>query len=41
MVGKASHHYFDVDAEIVYAVCANDIGDLAQAIQNMIAELEK
>jgi len=36
-----SYHYFDVDAEIVYAVCANEIGNLIQAVQNMMAELKK
>ncbi|MEW5986278.1 MAG: DUF86 domain-containing protein [Chloroflexota bacterium] len=35
-----SHHYFDLDAEVVYAVCTDHIGNLAQAIRQMIADLE-
>lgn len=36
-----SHHYFDLDAEVVYSVCANHIEVLAQAVQRMLADLEK
>ena len=36
-----SHHYFDLDAEIVYSVCANHIEVLTQTIQVMLADLEK
>ncbi len=35
-----SHHYFDVDAEVVYAVCADRIGELTEAIERMLAELD-
>jgi len=36
-----SHHYFDLDAEVVYSVCANHIEVLTQTIQVMLADLEK
>ena len=36
-----SHHYFDLDAEVVYSVCANHIEGLTQTIQVMLADLEK
>lgn len=35
-----SHQYFDLDADIVYAVCANRIKALEQTIQNMIAHIK-
>lgn len=35
-----SHQYFDLDADIVYAVCANRIGPLEQTVQNMIADIK-
>ncbi len=35
-----SHHYFDLDAEVVYAVCDTHIERLAQTIQRMLADLE-
>ena len=31
-----SHHYFDVDAEVVYAVCAKHIENLASPVQVML-----
>jgi len=34
-----SHHYFDVDAEIVYDVCVNYVPDLSETIQQMIDDL--
>jgi uncharacterized protein with HEPN domain len=34
-----SHHYFDLDAEIVYNACANHIDNLAQTVSEMIKEL--
>lgn len=34
-----SHHYFDVDADLIYDVCANHIGILGEKIQNMINDL--
>jgi len=34
-----SHHYFEVDAEVIYHVCNNYIEDMAQAILQMKDEL--
>jgi len=34
-----SHHYFDIDAEAVYAVCATHIPQLSRTLQRMIADL--
>jgi uncharacterized protein with HEPN domain len=34
-----SHHYFDVDADLIYDVCANHIGKLDEAIHKMIMGL--
>jgi len=34
-----THHYFDLDAEIVYSVCAQHIGVLEQTIEVMLADL--
>jgi len=36
-----SHHYFDLDADVVYSVCANHIEILTQTIQDMLADLGK
>lgn len=36
-----SHHYFDLDAEIVYSVCESHIEELIRAVQRMLTELEK
>ncbi len=35
-----SHHYFDLDAEIVYSVCTDHIGELAEEVRKMINDLE-
>ena len=35
-----SHHYFDLDAEVVYSVCENRIRVLTQIIQVMLADME-
>jgi uncharacterized protein with HEPN domain len=35
-----SHHYFDIDAELVYSVCANHITLVARAVEAMLADLE-
>ncbi|TKJ37955.1 antitoxin [candidate division LCP-89 bacterium B3_LCP] len=35
-----THHYFDLDAEVVYSVCDTHIEELAQTIQRMITDLE-
>jgi uncharacterized protein with HEPN domain len=34
-----SHHYFDLDAEIVYSVCTDHIGELAEEVRKMINDL--
>jgi len=34
-----SHHYFDIDAEIVYEVCAEHIPKLAESVRRMLDEL--
>lgn len=34
-----SHHYFDVDTEIIYDVCENHIKPLAETIQQIVDEL--
>lgn len=34
-----SHHYFDIDAEIIYDVCVNQIDKLGSAIQKIIEDL--
>jgi len=34
-----SHHYFDVDAEVVYGACEKHIGELARIVQRVIADL--
>ena len=36
-----SHHYFDMNAEIVYSVCAHHIGVLEQTVEMMLADLER
>jgi len=36
-----SHHYFDLDAEVVYSVCANHIPVLMQTVEAMLADLER
>ena len=33
-----SHHYFDLDAEIVYAVCADHIQPLTIVVQQVLAD---
>ena len=34
-----THHYFDLDSEIVFDVCENQIEDLAETIKRIIEEL--
>ena len=34
-----SHHYFDVDAEVIYHVCRNYIDDMGRAVKAMIKDL--
>jgi uncharacterized protein with HEPN domain len=35
-----SHHYFDIDAEVVYSVCTNHIGNLARVVQSILGDLQ-
>lgn len=34
-----SHHYFDVDAEVIYDVCENHVDGLVAAIEKMLGEM--
>lgn len=34
-----THHYFDLDAEVVYSVCADHMGVLEQTVAAMLADL--
>ncbi len=34
-----SHHYFDVDIEVVYSVCVDHIDDLAQTTRRILEDL--
>lgn len=36
-----SHHYFDLDAEIVYSVCESHMEELIRAVRRMLTELEQ
>jgi uncharacterized protein with HEPN domain len=36
-----SHHYFDVDAEVIFDVCKNHIDDLARAINQIIKDISQ
>ena len=36
-----SHHYFDVDAEIIYEVCKNKIPELKDVILRILTDLKK
>jgi uncharacterized protein with HEPN domain len=38
--GLLSHHYFDLDAEAVYAVCETHIPELIQTIWGILADLD-
>jgi uncharacterized protein with HEPN domain len=35
-----NHHYFDIDAEVVYATCAYYVGNLASTVQAMLDDLQ-
>ena len=35
-----SHHYFDLDADVVYTVCTDHIEPLADVVQQMLADLQ-
>ena len=36
-----SHHYFDVDAEIIYEVCKNKIPELKNVILRVLTDLKE
>jgi uncharacterized protein with HEPN domain len=36
-----SHHYFDIDAEVVYTTCDTHIEKLAETVQRILADLEE
>jgi uncharacterized protein with HEPN domain len=36
-----SHHYFDIDAEVIYDVCANKLDPLANTIRKILQSIEK
>jgi uncharacterized protein with HEPN domain len=36
-----SHHYFDVDAEVVFAVCAEHIPNMEVVVKRMLADLSQ
>ena len=35
-----SHHYFDIDAEAIYKVCADHIEQLAEVIKKIMHEIQ-
>ncbi len=35
-----SHHYFDVDAEVVFSVCRHHIEPLAQTVRKILADIQ-
>ncbi|MEE9215346.1 MAG: DUF86 domain-containing protein [Thermodesulfobacteriota bacterium] len=35
-----THHYFDIDAEIVYAVCSEHIPEMRRVIKKILEDLE-
>jgi uncharacterized protein with HEPN domain len=35
-----SHHYFDIDYEVVYTVCDLHISQLSETVQQMLADVE-
>ena len=34
-----SHHYFDIDAEIVHATCETYIAELTKTVQSILKDL--
>jgi len=34
-----SHHYFDLDAEVIFGICKNNIADLLQILKQMRSDL--
>lgn len=35
------HHYFEIDAEVIFDVCKNKLGALHDAVVKMLAYIEK
>ena len=35
-----SHHYFDLDAEVIFRICKNNISDLLAVLQQMQSDLK-
>ena len=35
------HHYFDLEAEVIFGICKNNISDLLAVLQKMQNDLEK
>lgn len=35
------HHYFDIDAEEIFWICAHELSPLSAAIKSMIKELKQ
>ena len=35
-----SHHYFDVDAEVIYGICTKQVPILAETLRHMLEELD-
>lgn len=36
-----THHYFDIDAEIVFTVCSEHIPEMEKVIIRILSDLEK
>ena len=36
-----SHHYFDLDAEIIFGICRNNIADVLTVLQHIKNDLKK
>lgn len=36
-----SHHYFDLDAEVIFGICKNNIDDLLSVLRQMQSDLGK
>lgn len=36
-----SHHYFDLDAEVIFGICKNHIADVLKVLKLMQSDLEK
>lgn len=35
-----SHHYFDLDAEVIFGICQNNIDDLLKVLKNIRTDLK-